>query len=228
MSRNKNKKPLLNEGTVRRFMKLAEIDSLSDPFVDDLYEEEEEELDLGAEEMPPAELGGEDEADLDMGPPEGEGEVDVEGLVSAIADAIEAETGVSVSVEGGEAEEAGLEPPADAPEEELPPAELDMGSELGPGAEEEEALPPGGRGMYDEGLETQGGNKHKGSSMPPENHKFSKAKAPAGSLAENEDEEEGLEEADVDVVDDDALVAEVARRVAARLVKESRKRKNRK
>jgi len=224
MSRNKNKKPILNEGTVRRFMKLAEIESLSDPFVGDLYEEEEEDMDLGAEELPPADLGGEEEADLDMGPPEGEGEVDVEGLVSAIADAIEAETGVSVSVEGGEGEEMGMEPPADAPEEELPPADLDMG------AEEEELPPPGGRGMYEEGLETQGGNKHKGSSMPPEQHKFSKAKAPAGSLAEAEDEteDEALEEADVDVVDDDALVAEVARRVAARLIEVSRKRKNNK
>ena len=37
------KKSLLNENTIRRFMKLAEIDELSDGFVDGLVEEALEE-----------------------------------------------------------------------------------------------------------------------------------------------------------------------------------------
>ena len=40
MSKNKMKN-LLNEGTIRRFMKLAEIDTLSDDFVNTLATEEE-------------------------------------------------------------------------------------------------------------------------------------------------------------------------------------------
>ena len=39
----KTNKPLLNEGTVRRMMKLAEIDSLSSEFVTNNYVTEEEE-----------------------------------------------------------------------------------------------------------------------------------------------------------------------------------------
>jgi hypothetical protein len=42
MSKN-TKKPLLNESTVRRMMKLAEIDSLSSEFVTKNYVTEEEE-----------------------------------------------------------------------------------------------------------------------------------------------------------------------------------------
>ena len=55
----KEGKSLLNEGTIRRFMKLAEIGGLSDNFVGDLYERDEEEegenimkkLGLGEEEI---------------------------------------------------------------------------------------------------------------------------------------------------------------------------------
>ena len=48
----KKSKSLLNESTVRRFMKYANIEHLSENFIGegDMYEEEEEELDLGAEE----------------------------------------------------------------------------------------------------------------------------------------------------------------------------------
>ena len=73
-------KTLLNEGTVRRFMKLAEIDSLANPFVDRINEQEEEEEVPGA---PSAEEAGEQEPEMDveMEPemePEIEPEMDVE------------------------------------------------------------------------------------------------------------------------------------------------------
>lgn len=111
---NKN---LLNEGTVRRFMKLAEIDSLANPFVDRINENEEEiyeadELDdlsgeeafgagaasaeeeAGAEEMPDdMDMGDEempDDMDMDMGDEEGlEGEDDpMAEIGDAISDAV--------------------------------------------------------------------------------------------------------------------------------------------
>ena len=126
-----NKKTLLNEGTIRRFMKLANMDNLAESYLDkydveegmrpakdddeeepamrDLDEEEEMELDMSAEEGP-AEEGGADEAM-------------VKKLVDAIAGAIEQETGVAVSVEGDDAPEADM---GDMGGEE----EVDLGGEM--------------------------------------------------------------------------------------------------
>ena len=44
------KKSLLQEGTIRRFMKLAELESLSENFLQDPDINEEEEMDIGVEE----------------------------------------------------------------------------------------------------------------------------------------------------------------------------------
>jgi hypothetical protein len=63
----KTKKPLLNEGTVRRMMKLAEIDSLSDQFIgqsyvteeEDEFADDEEEVDIADDE------GGDEEIEID-------------------------------------------------------------------------------------------------------------------------------------------------------------------
>jgi hypothetical protein len=109
---NKN---LLNEGTIRRFMKLAEIDSLANPFVDrinegeEIYEAEEDDLaDMsGAEafgagaasaeeeagDEPEMDMGDEempDDMDMEMGDDEGmEGEDDpMAEIGTAIADAV--------------------------------------------------------------------------------------------------------------------------------------------
>lgn len=103
---NKN---LLNEGTVRRFMKLAEIDSLANPFVDRINEEiyEADELEdlsgddgdlpgggaASAEEMPDMEPDDEEMPD-DMGMDadlEGEGDLEDDPMAeigTAIADAV--------------------------------------------------------------------------------------------------------------------------------------------
>ena len=111
------KSPLLSEGTVRRFMKLATLDNLTENFVDTLEEmpmpAEEDDLDaeVAVDEVEVDDLAVAD----DVAPLEDEApavDVDpetVEALVGAIADAIADVTGVDVSVEGGE-------PPA----EELP------------------------------------------------------------------------------------------------------------
>ena len=108
-----SKKTLLNESQIRRFMKLATIEPLAEPFVGRRRIIGEQ---LDDEEGDPVEddmMGAADEGGIDdmMGPDEGgeavDGPVDVESLVGAIADAIESEIpGVQISVggEGGEGE----------------------------------------------------------------------------------------------------------------------------
>ena len=103
------KKNLLNENTIRRFMKLAEIDTLSDGFVTGLIKEQEDEdtsfagtkdgPDTGASGL---ELGDET-AELDIEEPAGENEAIFSDLANAFADVAERH-GVDVAVDGGEEE----------------------------------------------------------------------------------------------------------------------------
>ena len=129
--KDKNK-TLLNESTIRRFMKLAELNPLTKNFFDKNVQEEEavdeggmaydrdeelpgEELpgeELPGEELPGEELPGEEPAE---GPVD---EADVKDLVDAIADAITQSTGIEVSA-SSEGEELG-EPEGELPGEELP------------------------------------------------------------------------------------------------------------
>ena len=132
------KKTLLKEGTVRQFMKLANLKPLASEFVNKLYESEEVQeeseevqeegdtsIDAGAKQLAEDDaadddfggnLGDESETDPGHTDYEGEpiddegagGDVDVHSLVRAIAGAIESETGVSVDV-AEEEEEADLE-----------------------------------------------------------------------------------------------------------------------
>ena len=198
---SENKKGLLNENTIRRFMKLAEIDSLSDGFVSGLVqetieeveeveegmgmkaygrdEEELEEMDhpMARDDEEPMEDAPEMEMDMDMEPaaeaPAAAG--DAEAIFTSLVDkiiALAGEHGVEMSRDGGEAEEA-------APEMAPEPAEddLDMAAEpMEEAAHEEDELEEGAH------------------------------------------EEDELEEG----VDEDAMVAEITRRVSDRLQKESR------
>jgi hypothetical protein len=73
--KKKPQKSLLSEHAVRRMMKLAEIDSLSNQFVSNTYldeqDEEDEVEDLEATEAPVDDMGPPEEAPVDdMGPPE--------------------------------------------------------------------------------------------------------------------------------------------------------------
>jgi hypothetical protein len=151
-----SKKSLLEEGSVRQFMKLANLTPLSDNFVSETYvkeeeevneevvdedvteevvkeEFEEEEAELSAEMPPEPELTAEPEMDMAEEPPAAGG--DIAGLVKAIADAISAHTGVEVAVSGEEGE-AGEEAAIEEPGEE---AEAEAG-EMEFAAEEDEAL----------------------------------------------------------------------------------------
>ena len=120
-----SKKDLLNEGTIRRFMKLAAInENATSAFTRSLNEEGEEEdaeLAMAADEAD-AEL--DDEAELEE-PPAGDAEEAVKDMVDAVVGAIsdvadDHGVAVDLDVEGGDEE-----------------AEMDMGAELG---DEETAL----------------------------------------------------------------------------------------
>mgnify|MGYP005990370425 CR=1 FL=1 len=114
------KKKLLNEQTIRRWGKLANIAPLTENFLEEedfVTEQEDEEgaEDMGAE----AEEAGDEMdagADAEASP---EMEAQVEDIVSAVVDALAQETGVDIEMdaggddEGGE-EEAGEEDDAEA------------------------------------------------------------------------------------------------------------------
>ena len=103
-------KKALNESTIRKFMKLANIEGLSENFVEKNVNEE----DMGAE------FGEEDEDAMGEVSPE-----TVEAIVDAIADALESVTGVEINVDstgGGEEVDMGAE--EEMPEEEMPEEEF--------------------------------------------------------------------------------------------------------
>jgi len=118
-------KKALNESTIRKFMKLANIEGLSENFVEKNVNEEDMGAEFGEEDedaMGEAPLETDEMAD---GPPEADamGEVSpetVEAIVDAIADALESVTGVEINVDstgGGEEVDMGAE--EEMPEEEF-------------------------------------------------------------------------------------------------------------
>lgn len=174
-----SKKTLLNEATIRRFMKLAEIAPLTNGFISETeaYKDDEEDFgaDPGAEDLPPGLEG------------EGEGEeMDVE-----LEEPVDVEEPMDVEEPAGDGEvELTLSPEqADALVALLQQVETAQGV-----APEPEELPAPDMGDEGEELDVD-------------------LEEPAG---EEEEEVEELEE--IDVVNDDYLVNEVARRVAKRLL----------
>ena len=157
---------MLNESTIRRFMKLATIGSLSEQFVEDnLKEEEEEDLEESTEEVeegydapmardeeeeemgPEMEMDeeeGEMEMDMDMEmdaeePAAGAGGmVSVDQLMSALESALEDVLGQEVEVSQDDEEEMDMD--ADAEMDMGADAEMDLGAdaEMDMDAEEEE------------------------------------------------------------------------------------------
>jgi len=142
------KKRTLNENTIRRFMKLANMSALTENYFDNNTQEDEleegglyarDDEELAAEEPalgePALEEPALEEPALEEPAAEGPaagGDVDVVGLVDAIVGAIEQETGVPISTE----ETPAAEPELDA--ELAPEPELD--AELAPEPEAEEPM----------------------------------------------------------------------------------------
>ncbi len=236
------RKKLLTEGEVRQFMKLANLGPLSENyFSNNPLEEEELEDELGATED---ELGAEDqladeEAD-ELGALDAEGgDEDNEALLARVVQAVAAELGVEVDVEGAD-EEGGEELEVDAELEEPLPG----GGELEMGAEEEEL--PGSMDMYQETTK-QGeeidevfGGVAPVSSTPTPTRKGAAGRRTVGGPCKAEVQgnyEDGIVDKNGNCVpqsqasappatgtggleeklDHDAIVAEVARRVAGRL-----------
>jgi hypothetical protein len=147
MSKN-TKKPILAENTVRRFMKLASIDTLSDGFVNETYKMEEEEMnEMGDYEDKMEEQEGEmeaaeEEAEIEMPDeaPTDEAAEEVtisddeaEALIDAhnAADEVVAKLEDAMAGEEPEAEEAEEEAAEEgeeeeAEEEEMPPMDADL------------------------------------------------------------------------------------------------------
>tara|TARA_R110000824_G_scaffold11622_14_gene50992 strand:+ start:14280 stop:14993 length:714 start_codon:yes stop_codon:yes gene_type:complete len=234
-----NDKTLLSEATIRRFMKLAELSPLSEQFVDNmssgpLAEEDELEDEMEVELDAEAPLGDEDldvaldaEAEVETGP------MSPEEMIQAMAEKLQdlaAEVGVEVDVESDEGEVEDV--PAmddvgadefDAGEEEL---DLDVEDELDEKrqgydgrdasleedkaytAKEEEAGEDKRKGAEKRGAE---GTKKKTSGKGRGEKK--------GDDAYVNEEANPLARADIDLIDDDALVQEVSRRVINRLLK---------
>jgi len=126
-----SKKKLLEEGTVRQFMKLANLKPLASGFINEmgydnksmhgdenLYEQEEEEfppepedaaMDMAADEEAPM-----DDMDMEMDAEEGGAlagvsEEVVEELIGVVADALASATGIDIDVTGGEEGMEGME-----------------------------------------------------------------------------------------------------------------------
>lgn len=149
-------KNLLTENEIRKMMKYADMNTLADGFVqrvnenymeqeDPMMEEEEEEMppaddleagaeDMGAEDPPPV-----DEPEMEAPPA---GDMDVEALVSDLADIISKHTGVDVEVEddGAGAAEEPMEDPMAGEEEEAAMAPSPETPEAPEGGEEEEEM----------------------------------------------------------------------------------------
>ena len=204
------KKGLLNEGTIRRFMKLAEIDELSDGFVSGLVQETVEEVEEGMGMK--AYARHEDEEDAVEEAHCGQRDDELEEMAHE----------AGARHEDEEAPEMDMEPAAEAPAaggdaeaiftsliDKIIALAADHGVEMSrDGGEAEEAAP------------------EMDMDMEPAADDLDVADEPMEEGAHEEDElDEGAHEEDEleEGVDEDALVAEITRRVSARLQQESRK-----
>ena len=230
-----SKKTLLNETQIRRFMKLADLgatqkfESLREG--DMAYQRDDE---MGGEELPP-------EGDLPPAPEdedlppvgdEGEGQELPPEAVSAVEAAVEA----AVDAMGAELEKYGVQVDASREgEEEMPGPEGDeMGGELEPappagpemdmGSEEEMVAEIVRRVMEDKQANKGHGPNTKAGKMDRSDI-ANKASGRWLKEGDEDDDDDPLKEEDINVVDDDEIVEQVAKRVAARLMRESRSQK---
>lgn len=202
MVQKKKKILQLNEGTVRDFMKFANIGHLSDKFIKESYSAEDEMDEVktkdqsragGApdrlDEMPedPSAEGGESAPppapEVPAEPEGGGAEGDIQALVSAIANAIQDQTGVAISVSGGETGGEAMPPPE--------------GGDLGAGMEGG-GVPGGEEEMFEQLAQKLGYVKNEDGSFAKANPTLAESKVKEEKLEEEEELEEGKEELDED------------------------------
>ena len=214
------KKTLLNERVIRRWGKLAAMPALTENWLDEQDEDAAEDVEGAAEDEVAA---GEDEMEAGAEAEASAEEVEaVESIVNAVVDAIAAETGVEIEVEGG-AEGEDLEADMD---------DLDAGMDAGDedlnaaAAMEDDADAAANRRAYNrkDVNEEWGGKK--------DDRKKGRADKDASQESEDEADyedptskkgkarrEKALgEDLNLDVVDDEELTEAVLKRVVERLL----------
>mgnify|MGYP003625042086 CR=1 FL=1 len=183
-----SKKKLLEESTVRKFMKFANLGHLAESFVDEAMYEDDMEADV----LPP-EAG--EEPEMDMEEPMEEPEAGNEELLARVVQAVADELGVEAEVEGAGAEE----PEMEEPEMEEPEMEPEMEEpEMEPEMEEPEM------DMEEE---------------PEEIMEMDHAKHEEGMGRKKGYDDEVMDEDEdiMEVIDEEAVIEEVMKRVIARV-----------
>lgn len=228
----KKKPTLINETVIRRWGKLANMPSLTENFLDTIDEDaDEDEMAAAGDEIAAgeAEIEGGEEAEASV-----EEEEAVERIVSAVVDALAAETGVDIEVEGGADDEGAMDDMD---------AGMDVSDELDDDADDEmDDADPGMRNMgaynrrdLDEGGQSEdeqsktradySKNKDKKADRKEdkeEREAYDKKKSKKSGSREGDqsaskaDFEESL---DLEVIDDEQLTEAVLHRVVERLLK---------
>ena len=206
---------LINERVIRRWGKLANMPALTENFLDSIEEDDgmEDEMAAAEDEM----AAGEDEMEAGM---EAEASVEeqeaVENIVQAVVDAISAETGVDIEVEGGADDEGAMD-------------DMDMGMDasdaMDDAADDEmddaDAAAMRDMGAYNRTDEEQkyGGNK----GDEPDADRKKKGHYGRGPKRKTTAKEEGEvdESLELEVIDDEALTEAVLSRVVERLLKKN-------
>ena len=198
------KKQLLNESEIRKMMKFANIGALSDPFVDKLsesamYDEDEHMEEEEGDEEEPSELpmGAEPDLPPEPEPDMGDDEPDM-GDMGDMDDMGAAAGGTTVEA-GLEGLNAFLEAAMEHPDEVREKVQVEMADDTG--AMGDPADDPMGDPMELPGPDGEDGDV----AMDP--------------AADDDSLEDELEEADLQLQEDDVFVNEVVRRVAKRLLK---------
>ena len=212
-----SKNNLLNEGTIRRFMKLANVDTLTDTFVEKITETTTE----GTVEE--AHCGGRDD---DMVPGDRHME-EMYGMAHGDRDDDMDEPAMDVEVDVEDEDEAPVDDAADNDLVKLATSILDAVQDavnsVVPGlvsvdSDEEEAMMPADDDMMDEPEEA----------MMEEAEEALEEETVEEAAHKDDDDKKTMEETieEVNVVEDEDLINEVAKRVTARLVKSLAARKN--
>lgn len=221
MTKKSNK--LINERVIRRWGKLANMPALTENFLDTIAEDEmEDELAAAGDEVAAG------EAEMEAGE-EAEASVEeteaVEAIVSAVVDAISAETGVEIEVEGGAGDEgamddmdAGMDASDamdDAADDEMDAAMRDEDPDMRDAYNRTDELKnkKGGQGYDDEEDESLGMKDGKESTK-----KQSEKDRRDDSRGKFGKRDETLE---LEVIDDEALTEAVLKRVVERLLKKN-------
>ena len=222
-----SKKTLLNETQIRRFMKLADLgatekfQSLTE-MGGPAYDRDEDMGEAPAPEGDMPEPGVEDEDLAPVGDEGAEQELPPEAI-AAVESAVEA----AVDAMGAELEKFGVQ--VDATREggdDMPAPEPDI--DAGPPAGEPPAGMEGGEEDMAMQEDKQANKGHgPGGKAGDMSRKDVANKASGRWLKEGEDDEDAdtLEEEDITVIDDEEIVEHVAKRVAARLMRETRAQK---